>query len=147
MHLTGVEEFELPTKEQFLYLGLNGLIGTVGIDLEIHFYKFQVICELIWIYACFLTSPLQGTLALSLINPGSILADYVSAFYVKLLYFFLQLLHGQTFGQRFFLGSALNLVGYLGIASFNQPRKRAKPIRENRFEPSQNHELDELISK
>ena len=29
MHLTGVEEFELPTKEQFLYLGLNGLIGTV----------------------------------------------------------------------------------------------------------------------
>jgi len=118
MHLTGVEEFELPTKEQFLYLGLNGLIGTV-------------VCELIWIYACFLTSPLQGTLALSLINPGSILADY--------------LLHNVSFGQRFFLGSALNLVGYLGIASFNQPRKRVKPIRHQTTN-NQNHELDELIS-
>ena len=39
---------------------------------------FKVICELIWLYACFLTSPLQGTLALSLINPGSIVANYVS---------------------------------------------------------------------
>ena len=29
MHLTGVETFQLPTREQILYLGLNGLIGTV----------------------------------------------------------------------------------------------------------------------
>ena len=83
MHLTGVEEFELPTKEQFLYLGLNGLIGTVIIWIRLSLPSLillfeQVVCELIWIYACFLTSPLQGTLALSLINPGSILADYVS---------------------------------------------------------------------
>ena len=30
MHLTGVETFQLPTREQVLYLGLNGLIGTVS---------------------------------------------------------------------------------------------------------------------
>ena len=78
MHLTGVEEFELPTKEQFLYLGLNGLIGTVSVLIQVVKHVYQVVCELVWIYACFLTSPLQGTLALSLINPGSILADYVS---------------------------------------------------------------------
>ena len=82
MHLTGVETFQLPTREQVLYLGLNGLIGTVSQKTKIgtrnHKYYFKVICELIWLYACFLTSPLQGTLALSLINPGSIVANYVS---------------------------------------------------------------------
>ena len=65
MHLTGWELFELPNQHQFLFLGLNGLVGTV-------------LCELIWLWACFLTSPLQATLALSFINPGSILVNYVS---------------------------------------------------------------------
>lgn len=84
MHLTGVETFQLPTREQVLYLGLNGLIGTVSSTasrretININRKYFKVICELIWLYACFLTSPLQGTLALSLINPGSIVANYVS---------------------------------------------------------------------
>ena len=32
MHLTGVETFQLPTREQILYLGLNGLIGTVSLE-------------------------------------------------------------------------------------------------------------------
>lgn len=119
MHLTGVEQFELPTKQQFLYLGLNGLIGTV-------------VCELLWLNACFLTSPLQGTLALSLINPGSILANY--------------LIHHGSFGSRFFLGSSLNLVGYLGISLINQPRKKKRTGSGNRMRTGSNHELDELIS-
>ena len=64
LHLSGIEEFVVPDRRQFLYLGLNGLVGTV-------------LCELIWLWACFLTSPLQATLALSFINPGSILINYV----------------------------------------------------------------------
>ena len=89
-----------------------------------------------------MTSPLQGTLALSLINPGSILADYVSkTFVIVFTQKNVQLIHREAFGERFFLGSALNLIGYLGIASFNQPRKRVKPLKTN-----QNHELDELLA-
>ena len=36
----------------------------------------------------------------------------------------IQLLHQEAFGSRFFLGSALNLIGYLGISILNQPRKK-----------------------
>jgi len=117
MHLTGVETFQLPTREQVLYLGLNGLIGTV-------------ICELIWLYACFLTSPLQGTLALSLINPGSIVANY--------------LIRHVAFGRRFLLGSFFNLIGYLGITLINAKGRPNK--KTGRAQNSTNHELEELIS-
>jgi solute carrier family 35 protein F5 len=117
MHLTGVETFQLPTREQVLYLGLNGLIGTV-------------ICELIWLYACFLTSPLQGTLALSLINPGSIVANY--------------LIRNVAFGSRFLLGSFFNMIGYLGITLLNAKGRPNK--KTERSQSSANTELEELIS-
>ena len=110
MHLTGVEEFELPTKEQFLYLGLNGLIGTVRKVYNFSLLpNFQVICELIWIYACFLTSPLQGTLALSLINPGSILADYVSVRAVKSSLTFFVVITWSNIWTAFFPGLGAEL--------------------------------------
>lgn len=97
MHLSGIEPFCLPNKRQFLFLGLNGIIGTV-------------LCELIWLWACFLTSPLQATLALSFINPGCILLNYV--------------LYGVKFAFKFILGAGLNLFGYVGISMINSgPRK------------------------
>lgn len=45
-----------------MYIVINGLIGTV-------------LSEFLWLWGCFLTSSLIGTLALSLTIPLSILAD------------------------------------------------------------------------
>jgi len=100
MHLTGWELFELPNQHQFLFLGLNGLVGTV-------------LCELIWLWACFLTSPLQATLALSFINPGSILVNYF--------------INGVYFGSRFLMGAGLNAVGFLGITLMNSGVRKKRP--------------------
>ncbi|XP_038600391.1 solute carrier family 35 member F5 isoform X2 [Tachyglossus aculeatus] len=62
LHYTGWEAFELPSKSVWLYIFLNGLIGTV-------------LSEFLWLWGCFLTSSLMGTLALSLTIPLSITAD------------------------------------------------------------------------
>ncbi|XP_057709157.1 solute carrier family 35 member F5-like isoform X1 [Corythoichthys intestinalis] len=62
LHYTGFEAFELPTQLVWSYIFINGLIGTV-------------LSEFLWLWGCFLTSSLIGTLALSLTIPLSILAD------------------------------------------------------------------------
>ncbi|XP_061923651.1 solute carrier family 35 member F5-like isoform X2 [Entelurus aequoreus] len=62
LHYTGFEAFELPSQLVWTYILFNGLIGTV-------------LSEFLWLWGCFLTSSLIGTLALSLTIPLSILAD------------------------------------------------------------------------
>ncbi|XP_006636420.1 solute carrier family 35 member F5 [Lepisosteus oculatus] len=62
LHYTGFEVFELPSKLVWMYIIINGLIGTV-------------LSEFLWLWGCFLTSSLIGTLALSLTIPLSIIAD------------------------------------------------------------------------
>ncbi|XP_076046427.1 solute carrier family 35 member F5 isoform X2 [Oratosquilla oratoria] len=62
LHWTGVEPFELPNQEQFLYLSVNGIIGTV-------------LSELLWLWGCFLTSSLMATLSLSLTIPLTMVVD------------------------------------------------------------------------
>ncbi|XP_063285203.1 solute carrier family 35 member F5 [Pelobates fuscus] len=62
LHYTGFEAFEFPSKLVWAYLVVNGLIGTV-------------LSEFLWLWGCFLTSSLIGTLALSLTIPLSIIAD------------------------------------------------------------------------
>ncbi|KAM4608337.1 solute carrier family 35 member F5-like isoform 2-T4 [Polymixia lowei] len=62
LHYTGFEAFELPTQLVWTYILINGLIGTV-------------LSEFLWLWGCFLTSSLIGTLALSLTIPLSIMAD------------------------------------------------------------------------
>ncbi|CAL8378076.1 solute carrier family 35 member F5 isoform X1 [Gadus morhua] len=62
LHYTGFESFELPSQLVWTYILINGLIGTV-------------LSEFLWLWGCFLTSSLVGTLALSLTIPLSILAD------------------------------------------------------------------------
>ncbi|XP_053553979.1 solute carrier family 35 member F5 isoform X2 [Bombina bombina] len=64
LHYTGFEAFELPNKLVWIYIVINGLIGTV-------------LSEFLWLWGCFLTSSLIGTLALSLTIPLSIIADMV----------------------------------------------------------------------
>lgn len=62
LHYTEVEVFSWPTKEQWEFIALNGLIGTV-------------ISEFAWLWGCFLTSSLIATLAMSLNIPLTMLAD------------------------------------------------------------------------
>ncbi|KAL5005589.1 hypothetical protein ScPMuIL_016747 [Solemya velum] len=64
LHLSGQEEFQWPNKEQWLYIALNGLLGTV-------------LSELLWLWGCFLTSSLIATLSLSLTIPMTTIADIV----------------------------------------------------------------------
>jgi len=62
LHFTKVEIFSWPTQEQWQYIALNGLIGTV-------------LSEFAWLWGCFLTSSLIATLAMSLNIPLTMLAD------------------------------------------------------------------------
>ncbi|XP_056649740.1 solute carrier family 35 member F5 isoform X1 [Monodelphis domestica] len=62
LHYTGFEAFEFPNKLVLMCIVINGLIGTV-------------LSELLWLWGCFLTSSLIGTLALSLTIPLTIIAD------------------------------------------------------------------------
>ncbi|XP_075704732.1 solute carrier family 35 member F5 isoform X3 [Rhinoderma darwinii] len=62
LHYTEFEAFEFPNKLVWIYLVINGLVGTV-------------LSEFLWLWGCFLTSSLVGTLALSLTIPLSIIAD------------------------------------------------------------------------
>ncbi|XP_064420042.1 solute carrier family 35 member F5 isoform X2 [Latimeria chalumnae] len=62
LHYTGFEAFEFPNKLVWMYIIINGLIGTV-------------LSEFLWLWGCFLTSSLIGTLALSLTVPLSMIAD------------------------------------------------------------------------
>ncbi|XP_072118237.1 solute carrier family 35 member F5-like isoform X2 [Mobula birostris] len=62
LHYTGFEAFEFPTRTVWMYILINGLIGTV-------------LSEFLWLWGCFLTSSLIGTLALSLTIPLSMIAD------------------------------------------------------------------------
>lgn len=62
LHYTQLEAFEFPNNLVWMYLVINGLVGTV-------------LSEFLWLWGCFLTSSLIGTLALSLTIPLSIIAD------------------------------------------------------------------------
>ncbi|KAK7502422.1 hypothetical protein BaRGS_00006375 [Batillaria attramentaria] len=62
LHYSRQEVFELPNKTQWLFILINGLIGTV-------------LSEILWLWGCFLTSSLVATLALSLTIPLTMIAD------------------------------------------------------------------------
>jgi len=65
LHVTGIEPFyPLPNRTQLLYLGVNGLLGTV-------------LSDYLWLLGCFLTSSLIATLSLSLTVPFSMIADAI----------------------------------------------------------------------
>ncbi|XP_039481377.1 solute carrier family 35 member F5 [Drosophila santomea] len=78
LHFTKIETFELPSQGQFALLFLNGLIGTV-------------LSEALWLWGCFLTSSLIGTLAMSLQIPLAILFDV--------------LLKNKPYSSMFYMGS------------------------------------------
>lgn len=74
-HYSHWEQFEWPNKHQWMFLLLNGLVGTV-------------LSEVLWLWGCFLTSSLIATVAISLTIPLSMLADvlFEQVHYPTLLY-------------------------------------------------------------
>uniref|UniRef100_A0A182Y335 Solute carrier family 35 member F5 n=1 Tax=Anopheles stephensi TaxID=30069 RepID=A0A182Y335_ANOST len=91
LNFSQLEVFELPSRRQFIVLFVNGLVGTV-------------LSEALWLWGCFLTSSLIGTVAISLQIPLAMLFDMV--------------LHGKTYPLLFYLGSlpmflSLVLVAFL----------------------------------
>ncbi|XP_054278091.1 solute carrier family 35 member F5 [Macrosteles quadrilineatus] len=86
LHYSHWERFEWPNRNQWLFLLVNGLVGTV-------------LSEVLWLWGCFLTSSLIATVALSLTIPLSMVADvmfervhYPGLFYVGSLPVFLSFL-------------------------------------------------------
>ncbi|PNF40267.1 Solute carrier family 35 member F5 [Cryptotermes secundus] len=82
-HYSKWELFEWPTRHQWTFLLLNGLVGTV-------------LSEVLWLWGCFLTSSLIATVAISLTIPMSMFADvmfkrvnYPSMFYIGSIPMFL----------------------------------------------------------
>ncbi|CAG5120508.1 unnamed protein product [Candidula unifasciata] len=75
LHFSKEETFQWPTRLQWMFILLNGAIGTV-------------LSEFLWLLGCFLTSSLIGTLSLSLVIPLSMVADGAvkSIHYSKWLY-------------------------------------------------------------
>lgn len=64
LHYSKEETFMWPSGEQWLFICINGLIGTV-------------LSEFLWLWGCFLTSSLIATLSLSLTIPLTMLADVI----------------------------------------------------------------------
>lgn len=89
LHYTGREEFQWPNREQWVFLCVNGIIGTV-------------MSEFLWLWGCFLTSSLIATLSLSLTIPGTILAD---VFMKRVQY-----------SWQFFVGSVPMFISFIAVA-------------------------------
>lgn len=89
-HLLGIESFQLPpTNRVWTLLLVNGFIGTV-------------LSELLWLWGCFLTTPLVATLSLSLVTPLSIIYS--------------MMLQHAGFTWLFFVGAAAIVVAFVFVA-------------------------------
>lgn len=89
VNFSHVESFEMPNRKQFLILLLNGLVGTV-------------ISEALWLWGCFLTSSLIGTLAITLQIPLSMLMDVW--------------IRGKTYPLMFYVGSIPVAIAVILVA-------------------------------
>uniref|UniRef100_A0A5S6Q8A9 Solute carrier family 35 member F5 n=1 Tax=Trichuris muris TaxID=70415 RepID=A0A5S6Q8A9_TRIMR len=88
LNLVGLESlYPLPDSTQWLYILLNGLLGTV-------------IAEYLWLRACFLTSTFLATLSLSLIIPMTLITD--------------RLLWKTSFPVPLYLGTLPMLLSFFG---------------------------------
>ncbi|XP_068145269.1 solute carrier family 35 member F5 [Drosophila tropicalis] len=89
LHFTKIEIFELPSQGQFALLFLNGFVGTV-------------LAEALWLWGCFLTSSLIGTLAMSLQIPLAIVFDV--------------LLKHKPYSPMFYMGSIPIFIALILVA-------------------------------
>ncbi|XP_032816107.2 solute carrier family 35 member F5-like isoform X1 [Petromyzon marinus] len=89
LHYAGFETFVFPSNTVWAYILINGLVGTV-------------LSEFLWLWGCFLTTSLMGTLALSLTIPLSIVADIFT--------------QKASFSWLFFLGAMPIFLSFSGTA-------------------------------
>ncbi|GFS11141.1 solute carrier family 35 member F5-like [Elysia marginata] len=89
LNAAGEEVFEWPKNHQWMFILINGAIGTV-------------LSEFLWLFGCFLTSSLVGTLSLSFVIPMSMLADAA----VK----------NTNFGVWFYVGSVPIIVSFVAVS-------------------------------
>lgn len=88
LDVIGWEPFQLPNLQQLLYMSVNGLVGTV-------------LSELLWLWGCFLTSSLLGTLSLSLTIPLTMFLDVW--------------LKGVQYSILIYLGAVPMLLSFIGV--------------------------------
>ena len=105
LHFTKLEPFHVPSLKSFIMLTLNGLIGTV-------------LSDFLWAKGVVLTTPLIGTLSLSLSVPLSIVADMVL---------------GKDFNWVYFAGAALVFVGFIA-ANLTEALARKRQSAEQGLE-------------
>ncbi|XP_050298832.1 solute carrier family 35 member F5 [Anthonomus grandis grandis] len=86
LHISKVEPFEWPTREQLTILFLNGLMGTV-------------ILQTLMLWACFLTSPLITMTGFSMTIPMTLIADVI--------------LKHTKLSSLFYFGVILMILGFL----------------------------------
>ncbi|XP_013416447.1 solute carrier family 35 member F5 [Lingula anatina] len=92
LHYSKAEVFQWPTKEQWLFLLVNGLIGTV-------------LSDLLWLWGCFLTSSLLATLSLSLTIPLTVLADII--------------FQEKSYTWRFYVGTFPVFLSFFAVTLFS----------------------------
>ncbi|KAJ6644463.1 Solute carrier family 35 member F5 [Pseudolycoriella hygida] len=98
LNFTQIEPFELPSKRQFIVLILYGLV---------------LLFEAIWLWACFLTSSLTATIALTLQIPLTILVDVI--------------VEQKTFPLLFYAGTIL-MCSSLIIVTFLVKNEDSDPL-------------------
>ncbi|GFO38600.1 solute carrier family 35 member f5-like [Plakobranchus ocellatus] len=89
LNASGEESFQWPTRRQWLFILINGAIGTV-------------LSEFLWLLGCFLTSSLVGTLSLSLVIPLSMIADGA--------------IKSISFSVWFYVGSIPIIVSFVAVS-------------------------------
>ncbi|XP_031616367.1 solute carrier family 35 member F5 [Contarinia nasturtii] len=100
LNFTQIESFELPNQRQFIVLFLNGLIGTV-------------LSEALWLWSCFLTSSLIGTIAMTLQIPLAMLFDVI--------------FKSKTFSSLFYCGT-IPMCGSLLFVGFLMRNEDSDPL-------------------
>lgn len=89
LHFSGSEVFVMPDSRQWLFIAINGLVGTV-------------LSEVLWLWGCFLTSSLIATLALSLTIPLTMMADV--------------LWKGVNYNWLFYVGSIPVFIAFFAVS-------------------------------
>ena len=86
LNFIGLEPFAFPSGQVWLYLTVNGLVGTV-------------LSDYLWLLSVLLTSPLVSTVGLSLSIPLAMITDVI--------------IKGKSFTFLYFLGTVLVVGGFM----------------------------------
>lgn len=89
LHYSDNETFQWPNSRQWMFIAINGVVGTV-------------LSDFLWLWGCFLTSSLIATTSLSLVTPLTMLADVV--------------IRGDHYTWLFYVGSLPIFIAFFGVS-------------------------------